>query len=95
MNQDGRELVLQRELKKLYLEMLEMREALKQEDMQHITNITLTQKQLQQIYRHVDQKVVKNTEILGYWLSSMYLIQDGNLPVLSMNNPGLDEQIVT
>ncbi len=73
--EDG-ELILKKELHSLYIEMLEMREALKQEDMQHITSVSIPVRLLSQMYHHADQEEVRHTEILGYWLSSMYLVQD-------------------
>ena len=87
MSEEDGELILKRELNALYIEMLEMREALKQEDMQHIKSVSIPERLLSQMYHHADQEEVRNTEILGYWLSSMYLVQEGNLPVLSLNNP--------
>ncbi len=69
------------------MSMLDSREALKQEDMQSITSVAIPKRLLSQMYHHADQREVQNTEILGYWISSMYLVQDGELPVLAMNNP--------
>lgn len=81
----------------LYEEMLRKREELKSEDMKGIHTVKIPKAHLEIMYRHMEQAAVRrdNNEVLGYWISSAYAIQDGTIPYVQMANPTLSEQVIS
>lgn len=81
----------------LYEEMLRKREELKSEDMKNIHAVKIPKAHLQVMYDHMEQPSAKrdNNEILGYWISSAYTIQDGVISYVQMANPNLSEQVIS